>query len=504
MKLSKILDGVKKESVKGSTETEISGIAYDSRSVLKGSLFVAVTGFKENGTEYVDDAVSRGARAVVYEHDIKKGFGREIASVKVADAREALSRVSANFYGEPSKEIGVAGVTGTNGKTTVTYLVESILKASGKITAVVGTINHRIAGRSREARRTTPEATDLHSFLREAVDCGVRHAVMEVSSHAIVLKRVEDIHFDICLFTNLSSDHMDFHGNREEYLKAKAALFTRVLEKSAKRDKYAVFNWEDPSSKEISRLTHARKLRYGLSDSLDIGIVRMDLSTDRTRATLKIFDKTVDIESDLVGRFNLSNILAASAIAHLGGISIEDIGTGIRDLKYVPGRIERVKNDRGINIYVDYAHTEDALKNVLKMINDIRTGRIITVFGCGGDRDREKRPKMGNVVTSMSDLSIVTSDNPRSEEPMDIIEEIVGGIDKRTVIKVDGKDTLREGKRYFRVIEDRKEAIETAIRSAREGDTVLIAGKGHEDYQETMGKREYFNDRDCVISIVGK
>ncbi len=394
----------------------------------------------------------------------------------------------------------VTGITGTNGKTTVTYLLEAILTKAKKKNCVTGTVSYRGPGVLKDALRTTPESADLHGFLSAMKKKKVTHSIMEVSSHALVLKRLNDVHFDICVFTNLSSDHLDFHGTRESYMQAKEILFSRLPEKSSKSPKFCVLNIDDSFSKRLINVSKGEIVTYGNTRG-DVRVLSKNISQNGIKAKLKVFDQSIEINSELIGNHNLSNILASVAVAFKMGIEPDRIRQGISSVKTVPGRLEKVSNKKNINIYIDYAHTDDALSHVINNLIKIKTGRIITVFGCGGDRDREKRSKMGAVTTKLSDITIITSDNPRSEDPLKIIDEILQGVD-RHVEKVNGKATFEPDKRYFIVMPDRREAIKKALEISKEGDCVLVAGKGHEEYQELREGKIFFSDRGFLKEVL--
>ncbi len=479
MKLKELLKALKSYEIQGSEDTEIFDIQYDSRAVGKGSLFVAMKGEKADGNLFAPQAIEKGAVAVLT--DKEKPF-EGAATVRVPNAREALARISAAFYGEPATKLKLVGITGTNGKTTTSFLVESILREAGLNPGVIGTINYRYAGKVLPAPNTTPESLDLQRLLRDMVDGGVKAVVMEVSSHALSQDRVAGLIFDAGVFTNLTQDHLDYHGTMEAYFEAKARLFTDFIDEG----RAAVINMDDPKGEDLSKRAVGRVMGYGVKG---IGIGRetnmypkdIKLGVEGIEGTLVTPSGDIKVKSSLVGEFNLYNILAAVGAGVGLGLPVEAIEKGISDLKNVPGRLERVDAGQPFTILVDYAHTPDALERVLSTIRGLTDKKIITVFGCGGDRDKGKRPIMGKIAAEYSDVVIVTSDNPRTEDPLKIIEDIKAGITG------------------VRVIPDRREAIREAIREANEGDVVLLAGKGHEDYQIIGKEKIHFDDREEAL-----
>lgn len=491
MKLREIIRGIKTKKFDGDDRLEISGISIDSNKVKEGYLFAALRGEKTDGHRYIDSALRNGAVALLVEDAPENGYPG-IAVVRAGDSRESLARAAANYYGHPTKELTLAGVTGTNGKTTVTYLLESIWKEEGRNPGVIGTIEYRYGGRRVEAPMTTPESLDLMRMFREMRDAGVDCAAMEVSSHAIDRKRALECQFDAAVFTNLTQDHLDYHGTIENYFGAKKKLFTELLLASDKKDKFSVINIDDPYGVEIAKDAPGRVITYSLGDrGASVSAAGFRISGEGIRARLSTPWGSVEINSSLFGEHNLSNILAASAAALSLGSSVSAVEKAVSEFTAVPGRLERVDNPLGFQVLVDYAHTPDALKNVLLAVRPLTDGRVILVFGCGGDRDRTKRPKMGRIGRELSDVLIVTSDNPRTEPPGGIIDEI-----ERGVLESGAPD-----KPYLR-IQDRKDAIREAIGMARKKDTVLIAGKGHEDYQ-IIGTTKYpFDDRTVALEIL--
>lgn len=403
--------------------------------------------------------------------------------------RAVFSRMSAKFFGDPSRELYVAGITGTNGKTTITYLLEAIFKKAKYKTGVIGTVNWRHGGTHIQAVNTTPGAYELQRLIREMANSGVKNLVMEVSSHGIEQKRVQDVEFDACIFTNLTHDHLDYHGSFKNYFKAKLKLFTELLPASRKKKRWAVINIDDEYGRKIVRLCDGamvRLLTYGFNRKADVRVEKLASSMNGNEMMIKTPWGKFECKSSLKGRFNVLNVLAAVACAGAYGINLNKIKEGIGFLRNVPGRLEEVPNKKGISIFVDYAHTPDALKNILSTLREISEGRLITLFGCGGGRDRKKRPLMGREACMLSDMLIVTSDNPRSEKPASIIKDILKGVNGTPCV----------------VEEDRRKAIKRALSSAKKGDVVVIAGKGHEDYQIIGDKKLKFCDREEVLKCL--
>ncbi len=497
MQLSLLLRGIDPLGITGRTDGEVTSVCYDSRQCRKGSLFVAISGLKADGHEFIADALTRGAGFIVHEGEFHPPTG--ITSVRVRDSRRCLGILGKNLFGDPSVEICLIAVVGTNGKTTVTYLLESILRTAGCHVGVLGTVSYRYGGKTLPAPNTTPESFDMQKILREMADSGVTHVVAEVSSHALDLKRVDDCAFTLGIFTNLTQDHLDYHRTMENYFQAKKRFFSEVLPAGGKnRPQKMIVNVDDPWGRrilsEVGQEVKSEPLTYGIESPSDVTASPFHLSIEGIEATLLFGGERVSVSSRLLGKFNLFNILAAAAAAFALGIPIEPIRAGIAALIHVPGRLEKVSTAGQPAVFVDYAHTDDALRRVLQNLSLFRTGRIITVFGCGGDRDRGKRPLMGEAASTYSDLAIVTSDNPRTEDALSIIREIETGI--RTVKFTEAGDPARRpAVRGYLVIPDRKAAIATAIGLADTKDIVLIAGKGHEDYQIIGTEKFPFDDR---------
>jgi UDP-N-acetylmuramoyl-L-alanyl-D-glutamate--2,6-diaminopimelate ligase len=494
MKLIHLLEGLKDYDLTGDPEQEIEGLAYDSRQIKPGHLFVALKGHALNGHHYLGDAVHNGAVALVGERfaDLRVN----LTKVRVTNSREALSKLAARFYDYPFRGINLIGITGTNGKTTTSYLLESILTAVGKKPGVIGTINYRYLGKTHAAPVTTPESLDLMRFLREMADAGVTDVIMEVSSHALDQKRTGECPFKLGVFTNFSRDHLDYHKTMEEYFKAKTLLFQGLKKGETEADSTAVINMDDPRGEQLAGLIQVPVVTYGLDQRWDVTGKR--LSADRTGLKARLITPVgeVGIRSSLIGEMNIYNILAASAAALSLNVPLDAVAEGIERLGMVPGRLELVENQGGLNLVVDYAHTPDALLKTLTNLRPIVNGKLITVFGCGGDRDKGKRSEMGLVAGENSDLVFITSDNPRTEDPLSIIGEIEKGIRATGLVRLNNSAQRPfTGSGYF-VEADRRKAIRKAVALADETDLVLIAGKGHEDYQIVGGQRKPFDDRE--------
>jgi UDP-N-acetylmuramoyl-L-alanyl-D-glutamate--2,6-diaminopimelate ligase len=499
MKLGRILEALDYDECLGKPDRDIVGVAYDSRLVRPGFLFVALRGRKEDGHRYIRNAVEGGASAVVAEEI--EGLSEGVAGVRVNDSRRALSKIALRFYGNPFKGLTVIGVTGTNGKTTTTYLLESVLRSAGAGPGVLGTVNYRYGGKHYPAPVTTPESLDIMRFVREMADGGVTHVIMEVSSHALDQGRTRDCPFKVAVFTNLSRDHLDYHESMEGYFKAKSRLFCDLPEKGS--GVTAIINLDDPRGEDLLSMTRAAVMTYGLRQTCDVKAE--SVKTDRTGLSLRLVSPAGkrEIRSALLGDFNVHNILAASAAALALGVPLESVVEGVEALKIVPGRLEPVQNSSGLTIVVDYAHTPDALLKSLQALRTHVPGRIITVFGCGGDRDKGKRFDMGFAAGKGSEVVFVTSDNPRTEDPLSIIEAAERGVVESGLEKKAGPcDDLSARGVYFTEV-DRRQAIRNAIRLARREDLVLITGKGHEDYQIVGTERRHFSDQEEAALAAG-
>lgn len=466
--------------------SEVAGVACDSRRVGPGFLFVAIPGAQQDGYDFIPEAVTRGAGAVVTTR--RHPAAQKITQVIVKNPRNTLAAVSSRFYGNPSARLRVIGITGTNGKTTLTYLLESILTAAGRKVAVVGTVNRRYGGKTLPVANTTPESVDLQAFFQEVLQTGGTDVVMEVSSHALTQERVREVQFDVAAFTNLSQDHLDYHENMDDYFAAKQSLFTDFLMSSPKKGKGAVINGDDPRASELTQHYQGPLIKTGLTAGCDLKPLDYELTEEGIRLEVKLAGPSVVITSPLIGKFNLENILLAVGIAAHLQVPAEAVVRGIAQLSGVPGRLERITNAKGIHVFVDYAHTPDALARVGVELKALTRGRLITVFGCGGDRDRSKRPLMGQEAARFSDHIVVTSDNPRTEDPQKIIKEIQLGL---------------KGFSGVEVIVDRAQALQHAVELALPGDTLLVAGKGHEDYQIIGTKKIHFSDQEVLRKLLG-
>jgi UDP-N-acetylmuramoyl-L-alanyl-D-glutamate--2,6-diaminopimelate ligase len=489
MNFQTLLDGA--EILEQSGNPAVSGIEYDSRQVKPGDAFVAMRGESSDGNKFIDRAIAAGAVAVVSDSATEKA--REgVAWARVSHGRRALARLSANFYRRPAEKLAITGVTGTNGKSTTAFLVESILTAAGRKSALIGTIEYHVAGKILPAPHTTPEALDTNRILAEALGNGATEAVMEVSSHALAQQRVYGVPFDVAVFTNLTRDHLDYHGAMEDYFASKRVLFEGC---GTDAPRAAVLNADDDYGQKLiafSKNRSAEVLTYGLSKG-DFHAERVEISPRGNRLDLVTPQETIPLFSPLIGRVNVYNLLAAAGAAYARNCGAEAIAEGIAALTRVPGRFERVDCRQPFTMVVDYAHTDDALRNLTALAREFvqragQKGRVITVFGCGGDRDRAKRPLMGEAAGRGSDFVVLTSDNPRSEDPLAIINDAMVGLQK-------------SGAKY-KVEPDRRAAIASAIREAGPGDIVLLAGKGHEKVQVTKDGPFPFDDGDVARQIL--
>jgi len=475
-----LVGGLKAEIV-GKTNIDISGIAYDSRQVNPGDLFVAIPGFKTDGHQFINQAVSSGAAALVVTD---RNVRADVPVVYVDNSRKALAFLAANFYGHPSHALKVFGVTGTNGKTTTCHLLREVFSQQGYKVGVMGTIGNWLGTQRMNTARTTPESLEIQKMFRDMVDSGVSHVVMEVSSHALELHRVDQVNFRSAVFTNLSQDHLDFHENLEEYLQAKGKLF-----KGLTGDALAIINMDDMGSfRHLQEVTQVPIITYGRHKDAIFKAENIVLSRDGVTFDISYREQKLPVALHTPGLFSVYNALAAATVALEEGVEPGAVSSALADVLGVSGRFQRVDCGQEFTVIVDYAHTPDSLKNILVTAEEFVSGRLITVFGCGGDRDKAKRPLMGEVAAKNSDLTVVTSDNPRSEEPEDIISDILPGVKAYT--------------ENYRVIEDRRQAIHYAVSQAKAGDMVVIAGKGHETYQEIKGQVFPFDDREVVKDVL--
>jgi UDP-N-acetylmuramyl-tripeptide synthetase len=470
-------------------DIDIPAVWDDSRRVTPGSLFAAlppVAEVTQDGEKFIADAVIKGAKAVIVLSSLAEPLRARfpgICFIPAQDPRSMFRSVVDKFYGHPSRKVRVLGITGTNGKTTITYFLEAVIKAAGKKSGVVGTVNYRVGERIIPSKNTTPGLLDNQIFLADLVKGGIDYAVMEVSSHALAQARVALIDFRGGIFTNLTGDHLDFHKTMEEYFQAKARLFTGLG-----ADAFAVINVDDPYGKRLPAMTRARVITYGVKAPADVSAHIEDFGLSGTRFKIKFFGQEILLRTHFIGMHNIYNLLAAFAAGIGNGFPPEVVKAGIESLECVPGRLERVDIDRDFCVFIDYAHTDDGLKNVLECLKVVPHQRLIVVFGCGGDRDRTKRPRMGRVACELADHAILTSDNPRSEDPEAIIAEIVPGFTRN----------------MYEIVPDREQAIARALAMAQKDDIVLLAGKGHETYQVLKSGQIEFIEKDIVKRILAK
>ncbi len=484
MRLSDLLTGVDFQYQQGSDDVNISMLHYDSRKILPGGLFLCLPGQLTDGHVFIEQAVKNGAVAVVVERGVPVQLG--ITCVKTTNARKTMARIAANFYDHPSTQLRVVGITGTNGKTTVSHLIQIILEEYGAKTGILGTLYARIDKWQKEYGHTTPESVEVQEFLDMVRQMSGQWAIMEVSSHALEQFRVEEIDFNVAVFTNLTQDHLDYHGTMEEYARAKSKLFSMI---PAVPGYFCIINGDDPSCSLFTSVCSASYYTYGINNEADVRAVDVDTSLKGTRFMVKTAHKSFPIEMSLIGTFSVYNALAAIAFALAQEIPVEVIQKALHKVRGVPGRFEQVETGGDFTVIVDYAHTPDGLENILKTSRELAENRLIVVFGCGGDRDRSKRPLMGGIAGKYSDYCIVTSDNPRNEDPQKIISDIIPGLE--TV----------PGSQYV-VIPDRREAIRHAIQMACPHDLVIIAGKGHENYQLIKGEKLKFDDRQVAREML--
>ncbi len=465
----------------GSLSVNITGIAYDSREVQPGYLFVAVPGFLYDGHNFLLDAAARGAVAAIISRQVP--VPSQLSFAQVADSRKAMAEIARVYYGDPSTKLRLVGVTGTNGKTTTTFLVDSILSKAGRPAGIIGTVKVRVGATEYPVKHTTPEAVDLQHYLDMMVKSGLTHGVMEVSSHSLALDRVVGCEFDVGVFTNLTQDHLDMHGSMEQYFLAKARLFEGLGAGGAKPSKAAVINLDDPYAEALIARTKVPVTTYGITPSAALRAEEIEFSADGTSFTLCWQSSKVPIRVATPGLFSVYNALAAAGVAINESIPLPVIADALAAVPGIPGRFQPVRAEQAFDVIVDYAHTPDGLRNILHTARGFSRGKVILVFGCGGDRDRGKRPQMGEIASSLADLVIVTSDNPRSEDPLRIIADIMQGISPSAQVEVEP---------------DRKQAIFLAIRHACPGDVILIAGKGHETYQIIGNQTIHFDDREVA------
>jgi len=500
--LENLLSGLQSPAatIDGDVKIEISALALDSREATPGSLFFALPGARTDGRRFIAQAIERGAVAVAAPAPIEAP--PNVTAVVFPAIQRSMSEVAARFYGQPSAKVRLVGVTGTNGKTTITHLLESIWDAAGFRPGIIGTIHYRVGSRSWPAPFTTPDALALQRVLAEMVDEGATHVAMEVSSHALAQGRASDCQWDGAMFTNLTRDHLDFHPDMESYFAAKQSLFTELLPRSSKPGRFAVVNVDDEYGRKLADVVRSewgekiRLVTFGHSDDADVGSIDVARALSGLDGEIRVAQEHLPVHSSLVGDAHLDNILAAVAAALAQGIPLATIAAGIANCKGVPGRMERVDEGAPFAVLVDYAHTPDALQRAVQVLRSLAEGRLIVVFGCGGDRDRGKRPLMGEAAARIADIVILTSDNPRSEDPLKILHEIERGVIEAGLEPIQESAARREDASGYLVIPDRRRAIHFAVEIARPKDVVLIAGKGHEPYQIVGTERSPFDDRD--------
>jgi UDP-N-acetylmuramoyl-L-alanyl-D-glutamate--2,6-diaminopimelate ligase len=481
MKLSEVVRGIDMIDRYGNMEVDINDIVYDSRKVSPGCLFICITGFKQDGHKYLEDAIKKGALAAIIEKDVEV---TGITLIKVADTRKSMPIIGSNFYRHPTETLKLIGITGTNGKTTTTYLIKSILDQAKKETSTIGTISIRIGKVEVPSSRTTPESIDLQQLFKEMLDKHMEYSVMEVSSHALDLGRVDNCSFRIGIFTNLTQDHLDYHKNFDNYRDAKKKLFYKTTHTN-------IINIDDKHGRIIADEIKSLKtelLTYGIDNNADIMAKNIEIDVKGIKFTLVTPKYSIDIQNNTPGIFSVYNCMAAAAVGYAEGIDKEIIKVGLYNLDNVPGRSEVLNIDKPYAVIIDYAHSPDALENILNAVRQYTKGKIITVFGCGGDREIEKRPIMGAVAGRLSDYCVITSDNPRSEEPNSIIKQVEQGISSTNCDYI--------------CIENRREAIKYALTIAKKDDVVLLAGKGHETYQELKNGTIDFDEREVIRELI--
>jgi len=507
VKLKELVSRLKTAELSGDPETEVFSVVYDSRTVRPGALFAAVCGLADDGRRFIPQAVAAGASAVLVDAPLAADPG--VPVVSVPDVRRAMALAAAELLGRPAEQMTMIGVTGTNGKTTTAFLIESILDQAGLSVGVLGTVSVRFAGQVKPAAMTTPESPDLQGILREMLEAGVDHVVMEASSHALDQSRVAGCRYDVAVFTNLSQDHLDYHHDLSAYFEAKKRLFTEYLNGNRLTGgPKAVINVDDPRGRELAALLGSKALTFGLEEKADLQAV--DVRADRTGLSALVVTPSGDfpVRSRLLGGLNLYNFLAAAGVGLILGLNHHAIAAGLTGLTGVPGRLERVGTRDDYLVLVDYAHTEDALARVLEAVRALGPRRLLIVFGCGGDRDRTKRPLMGRAAGRLADLAIITSDNPRTEDPLSIINQIETGLEGLGLTKLDpARINGLFPRGAYTVVPDRRAAIRLGVRLLQPGDILLLAGKGHEDYQILGREKIHFDDREearAALAAEGK
>jgi UDP-N-acetylmuramoyl-L-alanyl-D-glutamate--2,6-diaminopimelate ligase len=495
MQLAALLSGLDEPiEIVGATAVEVTGVSCDSRTTRPGDLFVALAGTRTHGERFVADAIARGAVAVA----MPGATASSVPVVRTPHPARLLGRVASRLAGDPSRALCLVGITGTNGKTTTTHLLEGIWRAAGKHPGVIGTIAYRFAGRAEPAPHTTPDAPVLHRLLAEMRAAGTTHVAMEVSSHALAQERVAGLDFDAALFTNLTRDHLDFHRDMDGYYAAKARLFCELLPASCKPGAVAVVNVDTAAGRRLARDLPGRCVRVGRDASADVRLAEATTTLAGSHGAFVAAGRRVEFESPLVGAAHLENLVLAAATAWVLGIDWADVVTGLRRTPAPPGRVEQIAGP-GFTVVVDYAHSPDALERILGALRPLTPGRLVCVFGCGGDRDRGKRPLMGAAAATASDLVVLTSDNPRGERPEAILADIEAGVREAGMQPLAPSGA---GQGYL-IEADRRGAIALALHAARPGDVVVIAGKGHEDYQIVGAERRHLDDREEVRRVLG-
>jgi len=487
MRLRELLNGIYSKALPASYQDfEVRTVSCDSREKQENGLFVALAGTKLNGEDFIKDALAQGAKIIAKQGGTGKlknfSIPDNICILEVDDPKQFLYCIGQKFFGNPTGKINSIGITGTNGKTTITYLIESIIHAYSRHCGVIGTVNYRIGEKILPAKNTTPGFLDIQRYLAQLVDLKIDYCVMEASSHALHQGRLEGIHFSAGIFTNLTQDHLDYHKTMEDYFNAKALLF-----KDLSSTAVSVINVDDEYGQRLRPLTKSQVITYAIDGHADVRAQNISYHLSGSHFEIVFPKGKISIHTRFIGKHNIYNILAAFAWGFSQGLDPQIICQGIEGLIHVPGRLEAVDNDKGIFIFIDYAHTEDGLVNVLKALRAVKSEKIILVFGCGGDRDRTKRPKMARAACELADFSIVTTDNSRSEDPQAIIDEVIAGFSKRN----------------YEICVDRKEAIGRALKLAQKDQVVLIAGKGHEDYQILKDRTIAFNEREIVKELLG-
>ncbi|MCB2291950.1 UDP-N-acetylmuramoyl-L-alanyl-D-glutamate--2,6-diaminopimelate ligase [Clostridium algoriphilum] len=477
MKLRKIMENINFNLIKGDIDIDVENIQYDSRKIKKGDIFFCIEGYNLDGHKYIQNAIDNGAVAIVCQKGIENHINATV--LKVEESRKALAISASNYYENPSRGMKMIGVTGTNGKTTSVFMIKAILEEQGYKVGLIGTIANFIGEKKIHTERTTPESLELHELFKEMVDSKVDYCVMEVSSHSLSLDRVYGIEFCESIFTNLTQDHLDFHKTFENYFNAKLKLF--------KYSKSSIINIDDTYGVKAYNLITKSKLSYGLNNNADIMATDIKMHSRGSEFIVQYKDNSFEIKLNIPGNYNIYNALGSIAVCLNQGVEISAIKKALQKVQ-VLGRCELVENNHnlGFEIILDYAHTPDGLENILKTVREFTKGKLISVFGCGGDRDKTKRAIMGKIGTDLSDISLITSDNPRTEEPMEIINDVVKGIVRHN----------------FEIIENRRAAIKRSIEIAKTGDVIVIAGKGHEDYQVLKEKTIHFDEREVISEII--